>query len=330
MKYRILGKTGFKISEVGLGTWQVGGKWGDPFDYTNAKIILNKAIDLGINFIDTADVYGEKVGQSEASIGQVLSSRSEKVYVATKSGRLLNPHVTEGYNEENIKNFVENSKKRLRMDKIDLLQLHCPPSEVYNNLEAFQILEILKEEGSIQHYGISVEKTEEALKAMKYTNIATVQIIFNMFRLKPLEQVFKEAKKRKIGIIVRVPLASGLLTGKFTVDTVFTKNDHRHFNRDGQAFDKGETFSGVNYSMGLNAVTKLKELFPDPEKLALYALRWILMFNEVSCVIPGASNVSQVEMNVKASNLPPLSDKQMKGVEKIYNEYIRSSVHQYW
>ncbi|MFX1283009.1 MAG: aldo/keto reductase [Promethearchaeota archaeon] len=330
MKYRRLGKTGYKVSEVSLGTWQVGGRWGEPFDYKNAEIILNKAIALGINFIDTADVYGEKAGQSEKSIGQVLNSTNEKVYVATKSGRLLNPHIAEGYNEENIRNFIENSKKRLQADRIDLLQLHCPPPEVYNNLEVFELLDTLKEEGKIHHYGVSVEKVEEALKAMEFSNVATVQIIFNIFRLKPAEKVFKEAKKRNVGIIARVPLASGLLTGKFTKHTVFNKNDHRFFNRDGQAFDKGETFSGVDYNMGLTAVENLKDLFPDPENLALYALRWILMFDEVSCVIPGASKVSHVEMNVKAANLAPLTERQMNGVEQIYNEYIRPLVHHCW
>lgn len=330
VKYRILGKTGFKVSEVSLGTWQVGGRWGDPFDFKNAEIILNKAIALGINFIDTADVYGEKAGQSEKAIGQMLDSKNEKVYVATKSGRLLNPHVVEGYNEENMRKFIDNSRKRLRVDRIDLLQLHCPPPEIYYELEVFKLLDTLKEEGKIHHYGVSVEKVEEALKAMEYSNVATVQIIFNMFRLKPAERVFKEAKKKNVGIIVRVPLASGLLTGKFTKHTVFKKNDHRFFNREGQAFDKGETFSGVDYNIGLEAVRKLKKLFPDPENLALYALRWILMFDEVSCVIPGASKVSHVEMNVKASDLAPLTERQMKGVEQIYNEYIRSSVHHSW
>ncbi len=330
VKYRILGKTGFKVSEVGLGTWQVGGRWGDPFDYKNAEMILNKAITLGINFIDTADVYGEKAGQSERSIGQVLNLRNETVYVATKSGRLLNPHVAEGYNEENIRKFVDSSRKRLHVDRIDLLQLHCPPPEVYYDLEVFKLLDTLKEEDKIHHYGVSVEKVEEALEAIKYPNVATVQIIFNMFRLKPVEKVFKESKKRNVGIIVRVPLASGLLTGKFTKHTVFEKNDHRFFNREGQAFDKGETFSGVDYNIGLKAVKKLKELFPEPEKLGLYALRWILMFDEVSCVIPGASNVSHVEMNVKASDLAPLTERQMIGVEQIYNEYLRSSVHLLW
>jgi len=330
MKYRILGKTGFKVSEVSLGTWQVGGRWGDPFDYKNAEIILNKAIALGINFIDTADVYGEKAGQSEKSIGQVLNLTNEKVYVATKSGRLLNPHIAEGYNEENIRKFIDDSRKRLQVDRIDLLQLHCPPPEVYYKLEVFKLLDTLKKEGKIHHYGVSVEKVEEALKAMEHSNVATVQIIFNMFRLKPAKKVLKEAKKRNVGIIARVPLASGLLTGKFTKHTVFKKNDHRFFNRDGQAFDKGETFSGVDYNIGLKAVEKLKDLFPDPENLALYALRWILMFDEVSCVIPGASKVSHIEMNVKASDLAPLTERQMNGVEQIYNENIRPLVHHCW
>lgn len=330
MKYRILGKTGFKVSEVSLGTWQVGGRWGDPFDYKNAEITLNKAITSGINFIDTADVYGEKTGQSEKSIGQVLNLKKEKIFVATKSGRLLNPHVAEGYNEGNIRKFIEDSRKRLHVDRIDLLQLHCPPPEIYDKLDVFKLLDTLKEEGKIHHYGVSVEKVEEAIKAMEYPNIATIQIIFNMFRLKPAEKVFKEAKRKNVGIIARVPLASGLLTGKFTKHTVFKENDHRFYNREGQAFDKGETFSGVDYDIGLKAVEKLKELFPDPENLALYALRWILMFDEVSCVIPGASKVSHVEMNVKASDLDPLTDSQMNGVEQIYNEYIRSSVHHSW
>jgi aryl-alcohol dehydrogenase-like predicted oxidoreductase len=327
MKYRTLGKTGFKVSEISLGTWQLGGRWGEKFDYETAEIILAKAVDEGVNFIDTADVYNE--GLSEKAIGRFLKKTGKKIYVATKAGRRLVPHTAEGYNRKNIVGFVNDSLKNMDLEAIDLIQLHCPPTEVYSNPEVFGILDELAGEGKILNYGVSVEKVEEALKAIQYPDLATVQIIYNMFRHKPAEEFFVQARDKNIGIIARVPLASGMLTGKFKKDTVFSKGDHRFFNREGQAFDKGETFSGVPYEVGLEAVEELKKVFPKG-KLAQYALRWILMNDCISSVIPGASRVSQIEDNVKASNLPPLTDQQMEKVIEIYKKYIKIYIHSLW
>jgi aryl-alcohol dehydrogenase-like predicted oxidoreductase len=328
MKYRTLGKTGFEISEVSLGTWQVGGRWGGPFSDENAEAIINRAIDLGVNFIDTADGYGG--GQSEAAVGRVVRARSERVYVATKCGRKISPHVNEGYTPEVLEGFVNDSLRNLGMDTIDLIQLHCPPTEVYYRPEIFALFDRLKQAGKIRNLGVSVEKVEEAIKAIEYPNVTTVQIIFNMFRHRPSELLFSLAKERNIGVIVRVPLASGLLSGKMTRQTTFGPDDHRTFNRDGASFDKGETFSGVDFETGLDAVDELKTLFPDDPILAIWALRWVLMFDAVSCVIPGASTLAHVESNVTASDLPPLTDEQMAGVKAVYEEYIKDPVHYLW
>jgi aryl-alcohol dehydrogenase-like predicted oxidoreductase len=252
MNFRQLGKTGFNISEISLGTWQVGGKWGDDFSHDNASKILNNAVDSGINFIDTADVYGD--GESEKAVGNFVRSGSERIYVATKCGRQLNPHTNEAYQPNVLRKFVEASLKNMKLDALDLIQLHCPPTEVYYRPEIFELFDKLKEEGKILNLGVSVQKVEEALKAMEFPNVTTVQIIFNMFRQRPAELFFKEAKRKNVGIIVRVPLASGLLTGKYTTNTTFTAGDHRNFNRNGEKFDKGETFSGIDYETGLKAV----------------------------------------------------------------------------
>ena len=320
MNYRRLGKTDYKVSEVSLGTWQLGGRWGESFDEKKAEIILNTAIDNGVNFIDTADVYNN--GMSEKIIGKVLKKRSENIKFATKCGRRLDPHVAAGYNEENIRQFVEDSLKNMEVEALDLLQLHCPPTEVYSNGEVFSLLDQLKKEGKIINYGVSVEKVEEALKAMEYPNLASVQIIFNMFRQKPAEIFFKEAKIKDVGIIVRVPLASGLLTGKMSSSTVFSKGDHRSFNRNGEAFDKGETFSGIDYAKGLAAVEEIKKLFPLNTNLAAVALKWILMFPEVSCVIPGASSPDQILSNNLATELPDLTSEQMDNIKQVYEQHI--------
>jgi len=328
MNYRVLGKTGFKITEISLGTWQLGGKWGQPYDETNAETTLRKAADLDINFFDTADVYGDLL--SERSIGKFIKTRKDRIYVATKCGRRLKPHVSKGYNDKNIRKFVEESLANMDLETLDLIQLHCPPTEVYYRPEVFETLDALKKEGKILHYGVSVEKVEEALKAIEFPGVATVQIIFNMFRQRPVDLLFPEAKRKNVGIIVRVPLASGLLTGKFKKDTVFNKGDHRFFNREGKFFDKGETFSGIDYETGLLALEELKTLFPETSSLAQIALRWVLMFDEVSCVIPGASHVGQVESNAGASDLPPLTDEQMKKVKEIYEKYFNPVVHHLW
>jgi len=328
MKYRKLGKTNFEISEISLGTWQVGGKWGEPFSHENADQILNAALDAGINFIDTADVYGD--GESEKAVNRVVRSRSERVYVATKCGRRLNPHVNEAYKPETLRKFVENSLENMGLETLDLIQLHCPPTEVYYRPEIFELFDRLKEEGKILNMGVSVEKVEEALKAIEFPNVTTVQIIFNMFRQRPAELFFREAARRNIGVIVRVPLASGLLTGKFRPETHFAPDDHRNFNRNGEAFDKGETFSGLDYNIGLGAVEELKKLFPEQENLATVALRWILMFDAVSCIIPGASKPNQLTSNLQATELPELTAEQLEGVKAIYEAKIKPLVHDRW
>ena len=328
MNYRRLGKTNLNISEISLGTWQVGGTWGSGFDDALAEKILNEAIDAGINFIDTADVY--EAGMSEAAVGRVVRSRSEEVYVATKCGRQINPHINENYTTDALRKYVEDSLRNSGLECLDLIQLHCPPREVFYRPEIFELFERLKEEGKIKNLGISVEKVEDALKGIQFPNVTTVQIIFNIFRQRPAESFFQEAMKRDIGIIVRVPLASGLLTGKFSKDSIFGKEDHRFFNRDGAGFDKGETFSGVPYELGLQAMEDMKSIFPDVENLAPIALRWILDFPQISCIIPGASKPHHMPSNLSSMDLKPLTNEQRKGLNDIYNAYIKKEVHHLW
>ena len=328
MKYRTLGKTGLKISEVSIGTWQVGGKWGSGFDHHLANKILSTAIDQGVNFIDTADVY--EVGESERAVGKFVKQCSERVYIATKCGRQINPHVNEGYTPKAIRKYVEESLNRMGVGCIDLIQLHCPPTAVFYRPEIFDEFMKLKEEGKIQNLGVSVEKIEEAIQAISYDNVTTVQIIYNIFRQRPNDKFFKLAKNKNIGIIARVPLASGLLTGKFDKNTSFGPGDHRNFNREGEAFDKGETFSGVPYEIGLKAVEALKAVIPRNNSLVDIALRWILMKKEVSCVIPGASSLSQAKSNASISGLPDLDNDIMENIEQIYVKYIKNHVHHLW
>ncbi len=328
MKFRKLGKTGFKVSEISLGTWQVGGKWGSGFDDEHAEKIINTAIDNGINFVDTADVY--EAGMSEKAVGRVVRSRSERVYVATKCGRRLQPHVNEAYTPDVLEKHVDDSLRRTGLDTLDLIQLHCPPTEVYYRPEIFERFERMKEAGKIRNLGVSVQKVEEALKAIEYDNVSTVQIIFNLFRQRPAELFFGEASRRDVGIIVRVPLASGLLTGKFSSESTFGEGDHRKFNRNGEAFDKGETFSGIDYHLGLKAVDALKQLFPGMENLAPVALQWILQFNEVSCIIPGASKPEQVLSNLSLYDLEGLGKGQVDAMKQVYEKYIKDQVHHRW
>ena len=281
-----------------------------------------------MNFIDTADVYEN--GLSEKAVGRVVNSRSEWIHVATKCGRQINPHIDEKYQPEVLKKYVEDSLKRTGLDVLDLVQLHCPPTDTYYRPEIFEMFDKLKDEGKISNLGVSVEKVEEGIKAMQYPNVNTVQIIFNLFRQRPSELFFSQAKKNDVGIIVRVPLASGLLTGKFDENTSFDNDDHRNFNRDGDAFDKGETFAGVDYELGLKAVEELKKLFPDTKNLAPIALKWILNFNEVSCIIPGASKVEHVESNLSIYDLPDLTEEKIEKMNAIYEAYIKPTVHQMW
>ncbi len=327
MNYRTLGKTGLKISEISLGTWQVGGKWGSGFDNKVAEEIINTAIDKGVNFIDTADVY--EAGLSEKAVGKVVNSRSEEVYIASKCGRQLQPHTIEAYQPKALRKFAEDSLKNIGVERIDLMQLHCPPTEVYYRPEIFALMDDLVQEGKIRNYGVSVEKVEEALKAIEFPGVSTVQIIFNMFRQRPADLFFREAKAKNVGIIARVPLASGLLTGKFDENSTFDKEDHRNFNINGDAFDKGETFAGINYQKGLKAVDALKDVFKD-QSLVHKALQWILAYEEVSCVIPGASKVEQLESNLQVLNANPLTSEEIKQVNAIYEQEIKEGVHHLW
>lgn len=327
MKYRQFGKTNLKVSEIALGTWQLGSVWGETFNEEVAEDTLKEAVLQGINLFDTADVYQD--GMSEKTIGKFLKTQKDKPFVVTKVGRRLPAQTKEGYSEENIRRFVDDARKNMDMDALDMVLLHCPPTDVYYEPQVFQVLDALKEEGKIKHYGVSVERIEEGLKAMEYDGVDAIEIIFNMFRMRPAELFFEEAKKRNIGIIVRVPLASGLLTGKFTKTTTFNENDHRFFNREGAAFDKGETFSGVDYELGLEAVDRLKEHF-QTDNIAPYALRWILSFGAVSTVIPGASRPDQIVRNAQVVDMDPLSDEDMKKVKEIYETYIKDPVHHLW
>ena len=327
MNYRPLGRTGWKVSEISFGAWAIGGEWGNVSDQ-DAMAALHKAVDSGINFIDTADVYGS--GRSERLVAQLRKSRKQEIIVATKAGRRLPEQTIEGYSRENLSHWVEDSLRNLATDTIDLLQLHCPPTGLYHRPEVFGMLDDLVKAGKIRHYGVSVEKIEEALKAIEYPNLQTVQIIFNCFRQRPAEEFFPNSKDKKVGILARVPLASGLLTGKFTRASSFPADDHRNFNRHGEMFDVGETFSGVDYQLGLDAVEKILQLLPPGVSMSQFALRWIVMFDAVSCAIPGGKRPEQVEDNCRASGLPPLSPETMIALQQIYDQKIRSLVHHRW
>lgn len=327
MKTRPFGKTGFKITEIALGTWQLGSRWGDPFDEKIAFETLKTAQSCGINALDTADVY--QGGLSESTIGKYHKTIQHPPFVITKVGRKLPKQETRLYTKEALEHFIDDSRKRLQVEVLDMVLLHCPPTDLYDHHKVFGYMDEFKKQRKIKHYGVSIEKIEEGIKAMDYPGVEAIEVIFNMFRLKPLEKLIPLAKEKGVGIIVRVPLASGLLTGKYSKETTFGPGDHRTFNRNGESFDKGETFSGVPYDIGLQAVEELKKVFPKGE-LAPYALRWILMFDGVSTVIPGASRPEQILENIKAAELPPLSDQMMKDVDNIYNTYIKPHVHHLW
>jgi aryl-alcohol dehydrogenase-like predicted oxidoreductase len=327
MHYRALGRTGWNVSEVSFGAWAIGGSWGDVSD-AESMAALHKAIDCGVNFIDTADVYG--MGRSERLIAQLRRERREPIVVATKAGRRLSPHTADGYNAQNLSAFVEDSLRNLSTDCLDLVQLHCPPTDVYYRPEVFGALDRLVEAGKLRYYGVSVERVEEALKAIEYPGVQAVQIIFNCFRHRPAELFFEQARKRQVGILARVPLASGLLTGKLRRDSSFAAGDHRNFNRHGESFDVGETFSGVDYGTALAAVEELRPLVPGGASMAQFALRWILAFDAVTCAIPGGKRPDQVADNCAASELAPLSEATVRAVKAIYDERIRPGVHARW
>ncbi len=328
MIYRTLGRTGLQVSAIGFGAWAIGGSWGAVDDQTSMRA-LHAAVDAGVNFMDTADVYGD--GHSERLIARLRRERpGEELIVATKAGRRLPVQTADGYTRENLSSWVERSLQNLETDAIDLLQLHCPPSSVFASHGVYAALDGLVAAGKIRHYGVSVERIDEALQAIQQEGVKTVQIIFNMFRHRPAVEFFPQAKRRNVGVLARVPLASGLLTGKLTANSQFAADDHRQFNRDGEAFDKGETFSGVPYDTGLQAVDALRRLVPPGATLAQLALRWILMFDEVTCAIPGARTPEQARANAAAADLPPLNQNTMDAVQRVYEEQIRGLVHQSW
>ena len=327
MNYRTLGRTGWKVSEISFGAWAIGGAWGGVDD-KESLAALHAALDGGVNFFDTADVYGD--GRSERLLAKLRKERKEEFYVATKAGRRLPKQTPEGYNHANLSSWIERSLRNLNTDTIDLLQLHCPPTEVFYMPEVFGSLDKMVRAGKLRHYGVSVEKVEEAIKAIEFPNVQSVQIIFNIFRQRPADLFFAEAEKRKVGILARVPLASGLLSGKITRNRKFAKDDHRNFNRHGQAFDRGETFAGLDFDAGLKAVEELKAFAPEGATLAQLALRWILEFPAVTCAIPGAKRQAQAAENIAASNLKPLSPATMKKIAALYEKEIKPLVHHYW
>jgi aryl-alcohol dehydrogenase-like predicted oxidoreductase len=328
MQYRPLGRTDMKVSAVSFGAWAIGGTWG-PVDDEESMRALHAAVDAGTNFVDTADVYGD--GRSERLVARLRRERrGDTVYVATKAGRRLPTQTPEGYSRENLNAWVERSLRNLEMDAVDLLQLHCPHPSVYGMPEVFGVLDDLVSAGKVRHYGVSVETVEEARRALRHPGVQTVQVIFNMFRLKPADELFPETRRRGVGILARVPLASGLLTGKLTARSTFAEDDHRSFNREGAAFDKGETFSGVPYDVGLAAVERLRPLVPAGATLAQLALRWTLMFEVVSCAIPGAKTPRQARENAAAADLPALSPEAMTAVKAAYDDLVRAHVHSSW
>jgi aryl-alcohol dehydrogenase-like predicted oxidoreductase len=327
MNYRDLGRTGWKVSDISFGAWAIGGTWG-AVDDTESLAALNAAVDCGVNFIDTADVYG--MGRSERLVAQLKRDRKDEIIVATKAGRCLSPHTADGYNARNLTGFIEDSLRNLGTDCLDLLQLHCPPTECYYRPELFDAMDRLVEAGKLRYYGVSVENVEQALKAIEFPNVQSVQLIFNCFRQRPADLFFDQAKRKRVGILARVPLASGMLSGKFTRDSQFTADDHRQFNRHGEAFDVGETFSGVDFETGLEVVEEIRRLLPAGVSMAQFALRWILMHDAVTCAIPGGKRPSQVKENCAASDLPPLSAAAMAAIRAIYDARIRPAVHQRW
>jgi aryl-alcohol dehydrogenase-like predicted oxidoreductase len=328
MHYRPLGSTGYTVSEIGFGAWAIGADWGNVDDDA-AMEALHAAVDAGVNFIDTADVYGD--GRSERFAARLVRERpKDDVVVATKVGRRLDPHTADGYTGQNIERFIDRSLMNLDTEGLDLVQLHCPPTDVYYSPELFGELDALREKGKIRHYRVSVERVEEAMKAIEYPGVETVQIIFNMFRQRPADRFFDLAAAANVGVIVRVPLASGMLTGKMQPDTVFTSDDHRSYNRSGEAFDVGETFAGVPYTTGLAAVAELRGLVPDGATMAQMALRWILMYDAVSTTIPGAKNVDQAVANAAASELPAIDAATMSAVSDVYERTIAEHVHARW
>lgn len=327
MKYRSLGRTGFEIASVGFGAWAIGGSWGPVADEASLGA-LGRALELGVNFFDTADVYGE--GHSERLLARLKRERTEPFYIATKVGRGTNQHIPTSYTRENLTSYVERSLRNLETEALDLLQLHCPPTDVYYMPEVFDVLDDLTRAGKLRFYGVSVERVEEGLKALEYPNVQSIQVVYNIFRQRPAELLFEQAARRQVGIIARLPLSSGLLTGKFRPDTEFAPDDHRSFNRHGAAFDRGETFSGVDYALALQVVEKLRPVVAPGHTLAQLAIAWILQNPIVTTTIPGARKPEQVEQNAAAASYPHLSAQTLEQISAIYSEHLRPIVHQHW
>ncbi len=327
MRYRALGRTGWQVSEVGFGAWAIGGSWGNVDD-RDSMATLHRALDLGVNFFDTADVYGD--GRSERLLARLKRERQDPFYIVTKAGRRLNPHTADGYNKTNLIAFVERSLQNLETDTIDLVQLHCPPTDVYYRPEVFAALDDLVKAGKLRHYGVSVERVEEALKAIEYPGVQSVQIIFNIVSQRPADLFFDQAEKRRVGILARLPLSSGLLTGAINRTRQFAPDDHRAFNRHGESFDKGETFSGLDFDLQLSLVDRIKPIVPQGLTLAQMALRWILDHPAVTTVIPGGKRPTQIEENARASDLPPLSPQIHSQLDALYQREVKAQVHHLW
>jgi aryl-alcohol dehydrogenase-like predicted oxidoreductase len=328
MHYRPLGRTGWDVSTIGFGAWAIGGFWGLADDVASMSA-LHAAVDAGVTFIDTADVYGD--GRSERLIARLRRERpGERIHVATKAGRRLPQQTVDGYTATNLNAWVDDSRRNLETDTIDLLQLHCPPPGVYDEASVFEALDAMVESGKIRWYGVSVETVDEARRAIRWPRVQSVQMIFNMFRQKPAEAFFAEAAARHVGVIARVPLASGLLSGRIRRDTTFASDDHRTFNRMGQMFDVGETFSGVPLDVAFPAIDELSRLAPAGASLGQFALRWILMHDAVACAIPGARTAAQARENAAAASLPPLDAETMAAVARVYDARLRPLVHTRW
>ncbi|MBN1097397.1 aldo/keto reductase [Blastococcus sp. TML/C7B] len=326
MEQRPLGRTGAEVGVVGLGTWQLGGDWGDV-SADDAAAVLDAALDSGVTLLDTADVYGD--GRSEERIRQALATRSDRPVVATKAGRRADPFEAAQYTPENLRAWIDRSRRNLGVDTLDLVQLHCPPPAVYSDQRVYDALDSFVEDGAIAAYGVSVETVAEGLTALQHPGVATIQVILNVFRRKPLEELLPAARRAGVGVLARVPLASGLLTGTYDESTTFAADDHRSFNRNGEAFDVGETFAGVPFDVGVAAAREVAAIAGDTDTAA-FALRWVIDQPGVTAVIPGARNVAQVRGNVAAAALPPLTATQLADLERLYDERIRAHVHDRW
>jgi aryl-alcohol dehydrogenase-like predicted oxidoreductase len=326
MEQRPLGRTGADVSVVGLGTWQLGGDWGDVSSDAAADV-LDAALDAGVTLLDTADVYGD--GRSEERIRAALAPRADRPFVATKAGRRADPFTREQYTSENLRAWVDRSRRNLGVDTLDLVQLHCPPTAVYSDERVYDALDSFVADGAIAAYGVSVETVAEGLTALQHPGVQTLQVILNVFRRKPLEELLPAAREAGVGVLARVPLASGLLTGTYDESTTFPADDHRNFNRNGEAFDVGETFAGVPFEVGVAAAREVAAVAGDTPTAA-FSLRWVIDQPGVTTVIPGARNVEQVRGNVAAAELPPLTPSQLADLERVYDERIRAHVHDRW